>query len=134
MGISGNPGIDGSWAAAAGGRRSARQSRRTNASVSVLRPAEKPERKLEDITPPAEFLAASLLLHLQMSNCQENKGLKCRNAIRASAVSGAVWLAARCLRFDYCWNSAGRPVKRSIRFAIGGWVEKRFPKLIPSSG
>ena len=25
-----------------------------------------------------------------MSNCQENKGLKCRNAIRASAVSGAV--------------------------------------------
>jgi hypothetical protein len=34
----------------------------------------------------------------------------------------------------YCMNSAGRPVRRSIRFAIGGWVEKRLPKFIPSNG
>jgi hypothetical protein len=28
-------------------------------------------------------------------------------------------------------KSAGLPVKRSIRFAVGGWVENRLPKLIP---
>ena len=31
----------------------------------------------------------------------------------------------------YCRNSAGRPVNRSMRFAVGGCVENRFPKLIP---
>lgn len=34
----------------------------------------------------------------------------------------------------YCKNSAGRPVSRSILLAIGGCVENRFPKFIPSSG
>src|SRR5580704_2020311 len=33
----------------------------------------------------------------------------------------------------YC-ISAGRPVSRSIRLAIGGWVENRLPKLIPRKG
>jgi hypothetical protein len=31
----------------------------------------------------------------------------------------------------YWKNSAGRPVNRSILFAVGGWVENRLPKLIP---
>ena len=34
----------------------------------------------------------------------------------------------------YCMNSAGRPVRRSIRFAIGGWVENKLPKFIPRNG
>jgi hypothetical protein len=34
----------------------------------------------------------------------------------------------------YWKNSAGCPVRRSIRFAIGGWVEKRPLTLTPSSG
>jgi hypothetical protein len=34
----------------------------------------------------------------------------------------------------YCINSAGRPVRRSMRFAIGGWVENRLPKFIPRNG
>ena len=34
----------------------------------------------------------------------------------------------------YCWNSAGRPVSRSILMAIGGWVENKLPKFIPKSG
>ena len=34
----------------------------------------------------------------------------------------------------YCVNSAGRPVSRSMRFAIGGWVENRLPKFIPRNG
>src|SRR5208337_2450523 len=33
----------------------------------------------------------------------------------------------------YCINSAGRPVSRSIRLAMGGCVENRLPKLIPPS-
>src|SRR5208283_1665228 len=32
---------------------------------------------------------------------------------------------------DYCPNSAGLPVNRSIRFAVGGWVENKLPKVIP---
>ena len=36
---------------------------------------------------------------------------------------------------NYYWvNSAGRPVRRSIRFAIGGCVENKLPRFIPSSG
>ena len=31
-------------------------------------------------------------------------------------------------------NSAGRPVNLSIRFAVGGCVENRLPKLIPRNG
>src|SRR5208282_6853470 len=31
----------------------------------------------------------------------------------------------------YWENSAGLPVRRSILFAVGGWVENRLPKLIP---
>jgi len=31
-------------------------------------------------------------------------------------------------------SSAGRPVNRSIRLAMGGWVENRLAKSIPSSG
>ena len=31
----------------------------------------------------------------------------------------------------YWKNSAGRPVNRSILFAVGGCVENRLPKLIP---
>src|ERR1700751_1275216 len=31
-------------------------------------------------------------------------------------------------------NSAGRPVSRSIRLAIGGCVENRLPTLKPSNG
>jgi len=46
-------------------------------------------------------------------------------------------------RRDQCWgrvlfaywvNSAGRPVRRSIRFAIGGWVENKLPKFMPRNG
>jgi hypothetical protein len=36
--------------------------------------------------------------------------------------------------FAYWVNSAGRPVKRSIRFAIGGWVENKLPKFMPRNG
>jgi len=35
---------------------------------------------------------------------------------------------------SYCINSAGLPVRRSMRFAIGGWVENRLPKFIPRNG
>ena len=43
---------------------------------------------------------------------------------------------AKCqvLSAAYCVNSAGRPVSRSIRLAIGGWVENRLPKFIPRNG
>ena len=37
----------------------------------------------------------------------------------------------------YCINSAGLPVRRSILFAIGGWVENRLanvPALTPRNG
>ena len=34
----------------------------------------------------------------------------------------------------YCVNSAGRPVRRSMRLAIGGCVENRLPKFIPING
>lgn len=34
----------------------------------------------------------------------------------------------------YCVNSAGLPVSFSIRLAIGGCVENRFPKFIPKKG
>ena len=34
----------------------------------------------------------------------------------------------------YCVNSAGRPVNRSMRLAIGGWVENKLPKFIPNRG
>jgi hypothetical protein len=35
---------------------------------------------------------------------------------------------------SHCINSAGLPVSRSIRFAIGGCVENKLPKFIPNSG
>ena len=34
----------------------------------------------------------------------------------------------------YCVNSAGLPVSRSILLAIGGCVENKLPKFIPSKG
>jgi hypothetical protein len=43
-------------------------------------------------------------------------------------------LKARSQERFYCVNSAGLPVSRSMRFAIGGWVENSPAKLIPSSG
>ena len=46
--------------------------------------------------------------------------------------SAAVLVASRT---SYCIvYSAGRPVSRSIRFAMGGWVENRLPRLIPRNG
>lgn len=34
----------------------------------------------------------------------------------------------------YWKNSAGWPVSRSMRLAMGGCVENRFPKFTPNSG
>ena len=42
--------------------------------------------------------------------------------------------AGRRVLFAYWVNSAGRPVRRSIRFAIGGWVENKLPKFMPRNG
>lgn len=36
-------------------------------------------------------------------------------------------------KLDQLSSSAGRPVSRSMRLAIGGWVENRFAKLTPLS-
>ncbi len=47
-----------------------------------------------------------------------------------AAQAGHVPSENRELR-PYCPNSAGLPVNRSIRFAVGGWVENKLPKLIP---
>jgi len=36
--------------------------------------------------------------------------------------------------YPACRNSDGRPVRRSILFAIGGCVENKFPMFTPSKG
>ena len=54
------------------------------------------------------------------------------------AQSEAALMGGTHSRIEIAWKlrtyrpkSAGRPVSRSIRFAVGGWVENRLPKLIP---
>jgi hypothetical protein len=42
--------------------------------------------------------------------------------------------ATKSIRAPYGSRSAERPVNRSIRLAIGGWVENRLEKFTPSSG
>jgi hypothetical protein len=60
----------------------------------------------------------------QIRNASKNDSCK-GNKLRANNKSQ---------KASYCVNSAGRPVNRSILFAIGGCVENKLAKFTPTSG